>query len=239
MDRASTSAAVIASPRPPAIAARGTLALVTAGVLVVWALHNAFAAPWEAAHVDRAAREPALLALRVLAWLAPIAAYLARFDPRPRLVAFGISGHVDRRGLLRGSIAGAAFLATVGGLASASSPRAEPGAFVGWLASPFALYMVVLVVFEELLWRGFLLGQLVRHVSSRRAQWIVAALFAGMHLPGWIAQGGLHPGLAPMTIVLLVLGLVLGYAARASGTIALPIVLHVANNVIAQWFNPG
>src|ERR1700710_2866101 len=104
MDRASTSAAVIASPPPPAAAARGALPLVTGGVLVVWALHNAFVLPWETAHVDRAVREPALLALRVFAWLAPIAVYLGRFDPRPLAVAFGLSGPVDRRGLLRGSI---------------------------------------------------------------------------------------------------------------------------------------
>jgi hypothetical protein len=49
----------------------------------------------------------------------------------------------------------------------------------------------------------------------------VAALFATIHLPGWIAEGGLQASVLPMTVMLFILGLILGAVTRASGSIYL------------------
>ena len=66
----------------------------------------------------------------------------------------------------------------------------------------------------------------------------VTLLFAAMHLPAWIAEGGLQFSLIPSALMVFFLGLVLGFATRASGTIYLAIALHLANNLLAQWFSP-
>jgi membrane protease YdiL (CAAX protease family) len=56
-----------------------------------------------------------------------------------------------------------------------------------------------------------------------------------MHLPGWIAMQGLSIELLPMSISLVLLGIVLGIIARSSRSILPAIALHWINNISAQW----
>lgn len=76
-------------------------------------------------------------------------------------------------------------------------------------------------LFEELLLRGLLFGS-VRHILDEHASVaITAGVFAVMHMQyNW-------------TIMLLILplGVVLGYARSRSGSIWLPVLLHVLNNM--------
>jgi membrane protease YdiL (CAAX protease family) len=226
------------STSPRRAAGRALLA-VTAGVLLAWSLHNVLLQRWEALHVPAAVREPALVLLRALVWLVPAILYLARFDPRPRGIALGITPLADRRGLARGVTVAAVYLVLVAALSYATAPhQGDAGRFGAWMFSLPALWMVLVSVLEELLWRGFLLGQLVRFLGARQAQLLVAGLFAAMHLPGWVTAGGLQAGFIPMVVMLFVLGLVLGAVTRASGSIYLAVLVHVAHNANAQWFAP-
>jgi membrane protease YdiL (CAAX protease family) len=179
------------------------------------------------------------LALRVAVTLLPTLVYVSRFDPRPMGEALGFSGRLQRRGIVLGTLVGAGYLALIEVLL-VTTGEPSPGArvFAAWLLSLQGFYAVLKVVLEEVMCRGFLLGQLVRHVSSRSAQLVVALLFAAMHLPAWIAEGGLQFSLIPSALMVFFLGLVLGFATRASGTIYLAIALHLANNLLAQWFSP-
>lgn len=94
--------------------------------------------------------------------------------------------------------------------------------------------MLLKAALEELLMRGFLLGQLVRFTSSFRAQAATAVLFTLMHIPSWVAVEHMGIELLPSTIAVLVLGLVLGAVARASNNVVPAIVLHFANNLVAE-----
>ncbi len=70
---------------------------------------------------------------------------------------------------------------------------------------------------EELLFRGWLLDELQRDYSSKKAMWICAIVFALLHAPGSIAQ----------VPALILLGLALVLAKRASGgRLGLSIGLH-------------
>jgi uncharacterized protein len=213
------------------------LLVVTAGVLLAWSLHNGLLLPWEKRHLGQAVRESTLVGLRVLVWIVPLLLYLSRFDPRPRGVALGLTPTGERRGVRRGVVTGVVYLVLLAALSYASADRpGDAGKFKAWMLSAPALAMVLVTVLEELLWRGFLLGQLVRFISARKAQLVVATMFAAMHLPGWIAEAGLQAAFIPMTVMLFILGLVLGAVTRASGSIYLAVMVHLANNALAQWF---
>ncbi len=71
---------------------------------------------------------------------------------------------------------------------------------------------------EELLFRGVLLGGLVRNIGDRGAVWVSAAVFAGSHFQ--VVQ---FPGL-------LAIGLTLAWLARSTGGLAAPIWAHAAFN---------
>ena len=84
--------------------------------------------------------------------------------------------------------------------------------------------MVVLgPLFEELLLRGLLFGT-VRHIADEHVSVAVTAgVFALMHLQYSV----------PIMLLIIPLGVVLGYARARSGSILVPIVLHMANNSLS------
>jgi membrane protease YdiL (CAAX protease family) len=216
-------------------AAKRGLWLVAGGVLIVWSAHNALLLPWEVHHTEEAVREPALVLLRAVTWMVPALLYLRRHDPRRPLEALGVTARINPRGLLKSTVGAAIYLALIVMLLRANTPPEAASAAWAALAPLTVVYMVLKAALEELLMRGFLLGQLVRFTSSFRAQASVAVLFMLMHLPNWVAVE--HLGieqLLPSAIVVLVLGIVLGAVARASNNIIPAIVLHFLNNLIGE-----
>jgi membrane protease YdiL (CAAX protease family) len=60
-----------------------------------------------------------------------------------------------------------------------------------------------------------------------------------MHLPAWIAMGGMSISVAVSFVVLFVMGLVLGALTWASGSLWPAIAVHFVNNLLAAWFGAG
>ncbi len=81
-------------------------------------------------------------------------------------------------------------------------------------------------LFEELLLRGLLLGSL-RHLSDEHTSVAISAgVFAVMHLQySW-----------PIMLLIIPMGVVLGYARTRSGSLWVPILLHVANNTASVFW---
>lgn len=77
-------------------------------------------------------------------------------------------------------------------------------------------------VFEEFLLRGLLFGSLRHIVDEHASVAITAGVFALMHL-----QYSL-----PIMMLILPMGVVLGYARSRSGSIWAPVLMHVVNNCI-------
>jgi membrane protease YdiL (CAAX protease family) len=66
---------------------------------------------------------------------------------------------------------------------------------------------------------------------------VVSSLaFAAAHLPGWLILGNRQgPQLLWLAGSVALLGCVLALAYRASGTLAVPMAVHAANNVLSGW----
>lgn len=215
-------------------ATRSRFLAVAGGVVITWGLHNGFLLPWELRNVDATVREPSLVAMRALIWMLPALWYLRRHDPRHNLVALGVTSRVRWRGLALSALIGAAYLLMVSLLLRAAGEPHEQLAAGGLLLRFGTLYTLLNAALEELFVRGFLLGQLVRFMSSFRAQLCVALLFGLVHLPAWIGVDGIHIGLIPSFFMVTLLGVVLGGAARLSNSILPAIVVHFVNNLLAE-----
>ncbi|MGB3801158.1 MAG: CPBP family intramembrane glutamic endopeptidase [Lewinella sp.] len=93
---------------------------------------------------------------------------------------------------------------------------------------------VIPAVAEELMFRGLLQGQLLRRIMSETAAiWAAAAIFSAIHLE--------FAGFFPR----LLLGALLGYSYRWTGSLLIPLVLHflfnglqVVNTYVAGEFVP-
>jgi uncharacterized protein len=83
-------------------------------------------------------------------------------------------------------------------------------------------------VMEELFFRYLMFGALRSVMGGNMVVWITAVMFAAAH----VGQ--------PLSMpVLFVLGVLLGYARLASGSIYLPMVLHFLHNAVVMTLNSG
>lgn len=93
---------------------------------------------------------------------------------------------------------------------------------------PMLILSVVIVgpLFEEFLLRGLLFGSLRHIVDDHSAIALTAGVFAFMHLQ--------YP--LPIMLLIIPMSIVLGYARARSGSIWVPVVLHMVNNGLSvMW----
>lgn len=107
-----------------------------------------------------------------------------------------------------------------------------------FFASPlgWALFSGVIVapVVEEITFRGAILGALERRFPFGIANAATSLLFLGAHLPGWYFQGCLWANLkTPVggALSIFLLGLVFGYVAHRSRSVAAGTLTHALNNL--------
>lgn len=105
------------------------------------------------------------------------------------------------------------------------------------------------VLYEELLFRGYLLYKAIEFVGVRKACWLSASAFGIYH---WFSYG-LFGSVIPMIYVFFLtgsFGLMLAYSFAMSKSVALPIALHLGWNIVtilvfsngpigAQLFQPN
>jgi len=135
------------------------------------------------------------------------------------------------RALLRGLTKAALLLVlVVAGLALAGQLQGQPRLNPGLLINGLVLGLGVGFA-EELLFRGWLLGELTLLLGAQRALWLQAALFSLVHTRFNLAAGpllGLLGGL-------LLLGLALGLQRRADGQLLWGAIgLH--GGLVGGWF---
>ncbi len=97
---------------------------------------------------------------------------------------------------------------------------------VGSAKDPLMLVLGVAVLpalFEEALVRGLLYGSMRQITDEHAAVALSAGIFTLMHLQ--------YP--VPVLLFVLTLGVVLGYARSRSGSILLPVGLHMMNNLVS------
>ncbi|MBW7863251.1 MAG: CPBP family intramembrane metalloprotease [Candidatus Hydrogenedens sp.] len=102
----------------------------------------------------------------------------------------------------------------------------------------WSLFSGVLVapIVEELTFRGALLGPLCGRFGFWTANTITGLLFLGIHLPGWHFQGRLAENLTnPVggALSVFLLGLLFGYVAHKSRSVAAGTLTHILNNLFS------
>lgn len=93
--------------------------------------------------------------------------------------------------------------------------------------------VIVSPIVEEITFRGAVLGVLQKKFSFAVSNVFTALMFLGAHLPGWYFQGVLKANLLnPMdgALSVFLLGLVFGYVAHKSKSVAGSTIAHMLNN---------
>jgi uncharacterized protein len=106
--------------------------------------------------------------------------------------------------------------------------------FISQLGWPLFSGVLVSPIVEEITFRGAILGALEKRFRFGIANAITGLLFLGVHLPGWFFQGRLLLNLKTPTggaLSILLLGLVFGYVAHRSKSVAASTFTHILNNL--------
>ncbi len=171
------------------------------------------------------------------------------------LVAFLAGGRAGLSGLLRqlgrwrvnpawyGVALGVPFAVTALALgaavaAGAPVPAWEPSDVLQ-IAGSLAVTIVIVGIFEELGWRGFLLPRLQRGRSALAAALIVGLVWLPWHLPEFVSDPGQRP-LAPFAIYVFAQSVLLAWLYNSTqGSLPIVILFHAAFNSFAQVFLSG
>ncbi|MGB3366521.1 MAG: type II CAAX endopeptidase family protein [Acidaminobacteraceae bacterium] len=106
------------------------------------------------------------------------------------------------------------------------------------------ILLTLLVIGEEIGWRGFLLPHLCQVTTYKKASFIVGLVWVAVHLPIFIFSD-YNEGVTPLyfrlfcfTILAFSINIVINWLRIKSGSLWTAVLLHTAHNSILQDINP-
>jgi|GEM_PF-347271 len=110
------------------------------------------------------------------------------------------------------------------------------GSFSLTLDSTFLSVVFIVPVVEELVFRGAVMGALMKRYRFAAANVLTSLLFVGAHVPGWHFLGVLGERLTQPVggaLSIFFLGLIFGYVVKRSRSIAAGMIAHGINNLFS------
>jgi hypothetical protein len=88
---------------------------------------------------------------------------------------------------------------------------------------------------EEILFRGFVLPQLMDRMPFWKANNIQAILFTVTHWPNWVWVNGFQTWIIVTSVSIFIFALFLGWLLRRTNSVWPPIVVHIINNFLSSF----
>ena len=170
-------------------------------------------------------------------WVIPAGLYVFYRERQNLLINLKITSPINWCGLVIGLAASALYFVIVFAV-----EKLYPGRTLMLLlhASPSAWLVTFAQVFfspisEEILFRGFVLPQLMDRMPFWKANVIQAILFTAMHWPNWLWVNGFQTWIIVTSISIFILALFLGWLLRRTNSIWPSIVVHIINNFLSSF----
>jgi membrane protease YdiL (CAAX protease family) len=175
--------------------------------------------------------------VKFLVWVVPAVAYVLWLEHANPLTSMKITTPIDKRGLVIGIVVSLLYFTAIlvsekfkTGRTLAPLLAASAGVWLTKLAQVFFS-----PIFEEIMFRGFVLPQLNRRMEFWEANVLQAAFFTAMHWPNWIQVNGLQFSILASSISIFVIGLLLGWLLRRTNSIWPPVAVHILNNFLVGF----
>ncbi len=101
------------------------------------------------------------------------------------------------------------------------------------------LFTFVSPLLEEMMFRGLILKELAGCLPGWGANLLTSFLFAGIHLPFWLSQGGLTEAMLTNAVGVFVFSLLAGWLYLRSASVWPPTLAHIVNNLVASLLIAG
>jgi membrane protease YdiL (CAAX protease family) len=167
--------------------------------------------------------------MKLLLWIVP-SVVLIHFSGRRLRAVFEMQ---RLRPVLAWGVGTGLVLGVISLIAKAAMRRPLFALALSW---PQFSVLVVAPALEEFMFRGAVLGNLMQRHRFPLANTLTAALFLGLHLPGWHFQGCLWTNLAAPVggaLSIFLLGWVFGLVAHRSKSVVASMIAHSLNNLFS------
>ena len=175
--------------------------------------------------------------IKFLLWVIPAGLYVFYREKQNLLINLKITSPINWRGLGIGFAASVLYFVVVFTVDKLYSNRtltpllhASASAWLVTLAQVFFS-----PISEEILFRGFVLPQLMDRMPFWKANMLQAILFAAMHWPNWIWVNGFQAWIIVTSVSIFILALFLGWLLRRTNSIWPPILVHIINNFLSSF----
>ena len=175
--------------------------------------------------------------IKFLLWVLPAGLYVFYSERKNTLIDLKIASPINWRGLGIGFVASVLYFVMVFMVEKNNSGRtltpllhASASAWLVTLAQVFFS-----PISEEILFRGFVLPQLMDCMPFWKANMIQAILFTAMHWPNWLWVNGFQTWIIVTSISIFILALFLGWLLRRTNSIWPSIVVHIINNFLSSF----
>jgi membrane protease YdiL (CAAX protease family) len=92
-------------------------------------------------------------------------------------------------------------------------------------------------LFEEILFRGFILNKLWESLSFWKANLLAAFLFSLAHLPNWLWTKGPQTQIVVDSLSVFMLACFLGYLVKKTNSLWPSVAAHITNNFLASFLS--
>jgi CAAX protease family protein len=211
------------------------LSLFLIAFFVLWTLRATVFYAVDESIVSPASRAAYSDLLKFAIWVLPAAAFVQVLRSAHPAQYLGLSAWPSRRKWLPCLGVTVTFLLVVALFDLTVGEKSFSAA--GLSSLPIALWLVQLVLsalFEELLFRGLIIKELLALLPASVAIALTSLLFVGVHLPYWLSHGGATRAMMTNARGVFVLSVVTCWLFAKTGSIWPPTVAHVANNALAS-----
>lgn len=204
--------------------------LLFAGLFfVVWTFRATLLYSLDTSIQSEAPRNVYSNAVKFALWVLPVLIYLKKVDGKNPLSYLRITTPISKASLLFSFIAIILYFSVVILL----------GLFAQGKHVSFNLDGVVVLstsissLFEEVLFRGFILNKLREMASFRVANLLAALLFTLVHWPNWLWTKGFQTQMLVDSLSIFILACFLGYLVKRTNSLWPSVAAHIINNLVA------
>ncbi len=175
--------------------------------------------------------------IKFLLWVIPVGLYVFYRERKNPLIHLKVASPINWRGLGIGFAASVLYFVVVFTVEKIYSGRTLMPLLHASASAWLVTFAQVLFspISEEILFRGFVLPQLMDRMPFWKANIIQAILFTAMHWPNWIWVNGFQAWSIVTSVSIFILALFLGWLMRRTNSIWPPIVVHIINNFLASF----
>ena len=175
--------------------------------------------------------------IKFLLWVLPAGLYVFYSERKNTLIDLKIASPINWRGLGIGFAASVLYFVVVFTVEKIYSGHTLTlllyASASAWLVTFAQVFFSP--ISEEILFRGFVLPQLMDCMPFWKANMIQAILFTAMHWPNWVWVNGFQIWIIVTSVSIFILALFLGWLLRRTNSIWPPIVVHIINNFLASF----